>query len=95
LKQRGITATKKMFVAEVVDFMRYPWLDPIMAEKPETLVFIGYNPKVAAALASAVKEAETVVLSNVEVKQATHSQPDTSPRGWQQSLEQLIQALGG
>ena len=65
-----------------------------MEQKPEVLVFIGYPPAVASSLTSAVKEAETVVLGNTYVEEATYSLPQSSSlRQWQQSLEQLIQSL--
>lgn len=95
LKARGVESAKKKFAGEIVNAMRHPWLDPIMGEKPELLVFIGYNPAVAASLASTVKDGETVVLGNTYVEQASYSLPDASASWaqWRQNLEQLIQAL--
>ncbi|MFQ5925643.1 MAG: hypothetical protein ACE5IE_06580 [Dehalococcoidia bacterium] len=95
LKARGIETAKKKVVAEIVNSMRYPWLEPIMEEKPELLVFIGYSPAQAASLASTVKDGETVVLGNTYVAEATYSLPDASASWaqWRQHLEQLIQYL--
>jgi len=94
LKSRGVKSVKKMWVAEVVNYMRHPWQETIMEQKPEVLVFIGYPPAVAGKLTSAVKEADTVVLGNTYVEEATYSLPESSSlHQWQQSLEQLIQSL--
>ena len=94
LKASGGKSVKKMWAAEVINFMRHPWQDPIMEQKPEVLVFIGYPPSVASSLTSAVTEAETVVLGNTYVKEATCSLPESSSlRQWQQSLEQFISKL--
>ena len=96
LKASGVENVKKRWVAEIVSAVRFsPWMEPIMPEKPELLVLIGYPPAVAASLASMVKDAETVVLGNTYVEQATHSLPDASASWaqWQQHLEQLVQAL--
>ena len=93
LKARNVKAAKKMWVAEVLDYMRHPWKDPVIDQKPELLVFIGYDPATARALVGGVNNAETLVLGNVHIKEATHSLPDASLEGWQQSLEQLAQAL--
>ena len=94
IKARGVKSVRKMWAAEVVNFMRYPWEEPIMEQKPEVLVFIGYPPAVASRLVSAVEEVETVVLGNTYVEEATYSLPESpSLLRWQQSLEQLIQSL--
>jgi len=94
LKAKGVKSVRKMWAAEVPNFMRYPWEEPIPEKKPEVLVFIGYPPAAAHRLASAVKEAETVVLGNTYVEAATYSLADSpSLRRWQQSLERLIKAL--
>ena len=94
LKTKGVTSLRKMWAAEVVNYMRYPWQDPIMEQKPEVLVFIGYPPAVASRLTAAVREGETVVLGNTYVAESTYSLPQSSSlRQWQQSLEQLIQSL--
>ena len=84
----------KKYAVEIVDFIRWPeWKEPIMPEKPELLILLGYNPTVARGLASGVKGAETAVLGNVYIKEATYSLPDTSLKQYQQNLEQLIKAL--
>ena len=94
LKAKGIKSMKKMWAAEVMNYMRHPWEDPIMEQKPEVLVFIGYSPVVAHSFVSSVRDAETVVLGNTYVEEATYSLPQSSSlRQWQQSLEQFIQSL--
>ena len=94
LKSRGVKSVKKMWVAEVINYMHHPWQETIMEQKPEVLVFIGYPPVVAGKLTSAVKEADTVVLGNTYVEEATYSLPESSSlHQWQQSLEQFIQSL--
>ena len=96
LKAKGADpGEKKKYVAEVLSALRFPWMEPIMPEKPELLVFIGYPPAVAASLVSMVKDAETAVLGNTYVEQATYSLPDASASWaqWRQHLEQLVKAL--
>jgi len=95
LKERGVDKARKKFVGEILSQLRFPWLEPIMPEKPDLLVFIGYSPSTGASLASTVKDAETVVLGNTYVEQATYSLPDASASWaqWRQNLEQLVQAL--
>ena len=96
LKAKGAEpGEKKKYVAEILSALRFPWMEPIMPEKPELLVFIGYPPAVAASLVSMVKDAETAVLGNTYVEQATCSLPDASASWaqWRQHLEQLVEAL--
>jgi len=96
LKARGVTNAAKKLVAEMVDYMRWsPWREPIMKEKPDVLVFIGYPPEVGNRLASTVKDGETVVLGHVYADYATYSLHDSpSLRHYQEHLEELVQALG-
>lgn len=94
LRERGVD-TNKAWAAEMVNFMRYDWQNPIIDGKPEVMVFIGYSPTLASNLVSAVQEAETVVLGNTYIEEATYSLPDTSSfKEWQEELTELVQALG-
>jgi len=94
LRDRGID-TKKAWAAELVNYMRYEWQSPIIDGKPEVLVFIGYSPMLATNLVSAVMDAETVVLGNTYIEEATYSFPDTTSfKEWQKELAELVQALG-
>jgi len=94
LRAREVGGVKKMWAAELVNYLRSPWQDSIMPSKPEVLVFLGYGPEVARRLVSAVKSAETVVLGNRCVDEATHSLADTSLAGWEKALGELVKALG-
>ena len=95
LRERGID-TNKAWAAEIVNFMRWDWQHPIMDAKPEVMVLIGYNPILAANLVSAVQDAETVVLGNIYIDEATYSLPDTTSfKEWQKELAELVGALRG
>ena len=94
LRERGID-TNKAWAAEMVNFMRWDWQHPIMEAKPEVMVLIGYNPILAANLASAVQDAETVALGNIYIDEATYSLPDTTSfKEWQKELAELVATLG-
>ena len=94
LKAKGVKSVRKMWAAEVVNYMRWPWEDPVIDGKPEVLVLIGYGPVAAHGLASAVRDGETMALGNTYVKGATYSLPDSTSLGkWRQSLEEMVQAL--
>jgi len=94
LRERGID-TNKAWAAEMVNFMRWDWQHPIMEAKPEVMVLIGYNPILAANLASAVQDAETVALGNIYIDEATYSLPNTTSfKEWQKELAKFVEALG-
>lgn len=94
MKGRGLPGVKKMFAAEVVNYLRYPWQDSVAPAKPEVLVLMGYDRQSGGSLASAAGDTETVFLGNSYVPEATFSFPDCSWTRWQQLLEELVQALG-
>ena len=94
LKERDVPRVKKMWAAEVVNYMRYPWQDSVIDDKPDLLVLVGYNTTVAQSLVSAVVDAETMVLGNAVLEEATYSLPDASSlQQWQNNLEQLLNVL--
>ncbi|MEK7847677.1 MAG: hypothetical protein AAB270_02005 [Chloroflexota bacterium] len=95
LRQRGVEPVKKMWAAEVVEFMRSGWGDPLAPQRPTTLVLIGYSPGVARQLVSMVSDARTAVLGPAYVEEATCSLPDLSVKAWGQYLEELAEALKG
>ena len=93
LKEKGVRATKKT-LAEMVNLTRFPhWGDPIMAQRPEMMVFIGYPPRILRAVLPVVKDMETVVLGNVSLKEATFSLPDASLLQYRKNLASLIGEL--
>ena len=93
LKEKGVRATRKA-LAEMVNLTRFPyWGDPITAQRPEMMVFIGYPARMLKSVLPAVKGVETVVLGNMSMKDATFSLPDASLREYQKNLESLIGSL--
>ena len=91
LKGKNVKA-KKIWAAEIPFYMKYGWNEPLLKEKPELLVFIGYPSDVERALITAL-DVETVTLDNKHVKQATHSLPDSTPEQWKSYLEEIINKL--
>lgn len=94
LRAKGLN-TNKAWAIEMVNFMRYDWHNPVIDGKPDIMVFIGYNQTLASNLTSAVQGAETIVLGNTYVPEATYSLPDTTSfKEWQKELSDLVKALG-
>ncbi|MDP7240430.1 MAG: hypothetical protein QGH72_04390, partial [Dehalococcoidia bacterium] len=93
LRARGIERGGRLRAAEVGAFMRSGWGDPITAERPSTLLLLGYSPGVARRLVTAVTDARTAVLGPAYVEEATCSLPDLSVKAWGQYLDELAQAV--
>jgi len=93
LKEKGLDV-KKAWAIEMVNFTRYDWQHPIMDKKPEVMLLIGYNPVLAANLASAAKDVETIVLGPTYVEAASYSLPDVSSfQNLRKELDDFVQAL--
>ncbi|MBI2858371.1 MAG: hypothetical protein HYX90_04765 [Chloroflexi bacterium] len=94
LKQKGVTATKKMWVGEVLEYTRDPWMEPMIKDRPDALVFLGYTPQSMGWLCGMAKDIDTVALGYRAVDQATYSLPDTTSfTEFRKNLEELVKAL--
>jgi CO dehydrogenase/acetyl-CoA synthase epsilon subunit len=91
LKDKNVT-TKKVWAAEIPLYMKYGWDDPFFTEKPELIVFIGYDSDIERALITAL-DVDTIVLDNKHIDQATLSLPDSTPEQWKSYLEEIINKL--
>lgn len=95
-KASGLASFKKAWAGEMVDMLRGPWLEPLMKDKPELVVLIGYSSAVAGSLATAITEAETACLGSTYVPQATYSLPESASFvEWETSLKEIAEVLGG
>ena len=93
LKDKGIDAAKAWAI-EMVNFTRYDWQHPITDKKPKVILLIGYSPVLAANLASAVKDAETVALCSSYIGSASYSLHDVqSFQNLRQELDEFVEAL--
>lgn len=93
LKERGARAANKVAL-EVVEMLRYKeWRDPIMPQRPDLLVFVGYPGAIARALVTAAQGVETVVLGTAGVEEASQCLGEVSLAQYRRSLERLAKAL--
>jgi len=86
--------TKKMLASDDVNYMRVEkWEAPIAAERPETLIFIGYYPGFLNMMLTSLKDTKTVSLDNVSLNETTLSPPDLSLDDWAKFLDDVIGEL--
>jgi CO dehydrogenase/acetyl-CoA synthase epsilon subunit len=105
LRARDVERTKKMWIGEMLNYMRDPWrkqymqrdvptLHSLMGDRPDLLVLMGYSSRVTDWLISGLKDIDTVALAPRAVGRATCTLPDTtSMRQWQKLLDELVAAL--
>jgi len=93
LRERGVEKTKKIFVAELLEFLRSKWLEPLMPERPEVLILVGYTPEITRRLLTGLKDVETAVLGPAAIPEASYSLPDMSLKQWAENLERLVKSL--
>lgn len=93
LRERDIVV-KKMWSAEILNYLHGSWQEDILAEKPKVLVLIGYNPEVARRLIGAARGVvDTVFLGTKFMDEATFSLPDSNLREFVMGLEEIIKGL--
>lgn len=105
VKERGVERSKKMWLGELLNYMRDPWLkqymqrdvprlESLQEQRPDVLVLIGYNSRVADWFISGLKNVDTVALSPTAAMRATCTLSDSDSIGqWKSKLEGLMAAL--
>lgn len=92
-RERGVD-THKSWAAEIANFTKWEWKNPLLKKKPQIIVLIGYSPALATSLVNAIEDAETIVLGSSYIPEATYSLPDARSFGeWERELSDLVQAL--
>ncbi|MDP6102693.1 MAG: carbon monoxide dehydrogenase beta subunit family protein [Dehalococcoidia bacterium] len=97
LKERGLTIykTKKMWIGEIAQFTQPgQWKDPMIKERPDVLIFLGYTPTSLNWICSMVADMDTVALSYQPVEEATGSLGDTvSLKEFEKNVDDFVGAL--
>ncbi len=93
LTKTGIV-TKKMWAAEIVNYLHRSWQEDISVKKPQVLVLIGYNPEIARRLIGAAHGVvETIFLGTKSLAEATLSLPDSKLEELGTRLEEILNDL--
>lgn len=105
LRARGVVRTKKMWIGELLNYLRDPWrkqnlqidvpkVHSLMDERPDVLILLGYDSRVTDWLISGLKDVDTVALAPRAVGRATCTLPDSASfRQWQKLLDELVAKL--
>jgi CO dehydrogenase/acetyl-CoA synthase epsilon subunit len=85
--------TKKMWLAELFRYLQEKWAEPLVAQRPDILVLIGYRPETIDGMNSGLKRIHTVHLGPGKALSADKSMEALPFSQWKKNLDELIRAL--
>lgn len=89
----GGVKAKKMWLAELQRFLEDEWEEPLLQERPDLLVTIGYRPELLRGLAAGVREIHVAHLGPGRLPPALLSMDEVTLAEWQRNLEALLGEL--
>ena len=89
----GRLRAKKMWLAELHRFLEEKWEEPLLQERPDLLVTVGYRPELLQGLAAGVRDLHVVHLGPGRLAPALLSMDEVPLAEWKQNLESLLRAL--
>jgi CO dehydrogenase/acetyl-CoA synthase epsilon subunit len=91
-KHDGIKA-KKMWLAELIIALKGKWADPILSERPDLLIFIGYRPEVIDGMVAGLKRIHSVHLGPGKSLATNKGVEAVKFSEWGSNLDDLINAI--
>ena len=92
-KKEEAIKTKKMWLAELFRYLQDKWTEPLLENRPDLLVLIGYRPEAIDGMISGIKRVHTVHLGPGKALSANKSVAALSFSQWKENLDDLIRAL--
>jgi len=93
-KLNGEIKTKKIFLSEMVCYLgTEKWQEPLLEERPDLVLLIGYRGKMVQGMAAGLNEIDIAHLGPGEVPAAQLSMGEIPLADWGKNLEALIDAL--
>lgn len=91
-KYQGIKV-RKAWLAELITALKGEWAEPILSERPDILIFIGYRPEMIDGLLAGVESVGSVHLGPGKSLASERSLAATTFSEWKQNLEALLGAI--
>ncbi len=86
--------TKKVFLAELFRYLNAAqWQEPLLEERPDLVVLIGYRGQMVQGMAAGLKEVKVAHLGPGEVPAASLSMGEIPLEEWARNLDALVAAL--
>ncbi|MFC1823804.1 hypothetical protein ACFL9T_13930 [Thermodesulfobacteriota bacterium] len=93
IKKDETIKTKKMWLAELFRYLQDKWAEPLLDNRPDLLVLIGYRPEAIDGMISGLKRVHTVHLGPGKALSANKSVAALPFSQWKENLDDLIRAL--
>jgi CO dehydrogenase/acetyl-CoA synthase epsilon subunit len=91
-KHQGIKV-KKAWLGELIASLKGEWEDPILPQRPDILIFIGYRPEMIDGMIAGMEQIDTVHLGPGNSLTAGCCVEETGLSQWKRYLEELIEAI--
>jgi len=85
---------KKMWLAELFRYLEEKWEDPIMEDRPDLLLLLGYQPHRLSGMVAGIRDIGVVHLGPGELPEADLTMGAIPLREWKQNLDALLKELG-
>lgn len=85
--------TKKMWLAELFRYLENDWKDPILEQKPDLLILIGYRPEMVKGMAAGLREVAVVHLGPGSLETADLTMQEVPLVEWKRRLDELVSAF--
>jgi len=91
-KHEGIKV-KKMWLAELIIGLKGKWADPVLSERPDLLIFIGYRPKTIDGMVAGLKRIHSVHLGPGKSLATNQGVEAVNFSEWGRNLDELVKAI--
>ncbi len=92
-QQAGNVKTKKMWLAELFRCLEDDWEDPILENRPDLLLMIGYRPEMVQGIAKGVQHLSIAHLGPGHLAGAQLTMEETPLVEWKRRLDELVAAI--
>ncbi len=86
--------SKKMWLAELFRFLEEEWKEPLMEDRPDLLLLLGYHPQSLRGMTAGIHDIDIVHLGPGDLPEADLSMGAIPLREWKQNLDALLKELG-
>jgi len=85
--------TKKMWLAEVFRYLEEDWQDPLLENRPDLLLLIGYRPEMVQGMVAGLQGISVAHLGPGELATAQLTMEEIPLPEWKRRLDELLSAF--
>jgi CO dehydrogenase/acetyl-CoA synthase epsilon subunit len=84
---------QKMWLAELFRYLQDDWKDPILGQRPDLLLLIGYRPEMVRGMAAGLRQVSVVHLGPGSLETADLTMQEIPLVEWKRRLDELVAAF--